>query len=137
MPSQLYTNDNVSFICARNFTYNGKDYKRGDDFPEEDLVTNVETLVRNRFLIPVVEDMSDKPRHWYRDIVTREFALKKLGIEKPEEAFDPSEHTVLEVVAYLESDISLEEHERVLQAERDGKARKGILTDTDEDEPDE
>lgn len=178
MPSQLYENDNVSFICGRNFTYNGKDYKAGADFPQEDLVSNVETMVRTRFLIPVVDDMSDKPRHWHREIQQRDIVLEKLGIVQtvddpsehtvaevlefaeanPGEAeelleleeegkervtliegleeiasqFHPGEHNVPEVLAYLESDITPEEHERVIQEERDGKARKGILTDEDQ-----
>lgn len=44
-----------------------------------------------------------------------------------DEPFDPSAHGVDEVMAYLEA-ASLEEAERVVQAESDGKARKGILT---------
>lgn len=41
--------------------------------------------------------------------------------------FNPSDHTVEEVNAYLTSDISDEEAERVLTAERAGKARKGVV----------
>jgi hypothetical protein len=44
-----------------------------------------------------------------------------------DEPFDPSEHSVDEVLAYLDA-ASLDEAERVVQAESDGKARKGILT---------
>lgn len=40
--------------------------------------------------------------------------------------YDPSNYTVDEVNAYL-SEASPEERERVLAAEREGKARKGIL----------
>lgn len=41
-------------------------------------------------------------------------------------AFDPSEHTAAEVQAYLETADDAE-RERVLGAERSGKARKGIV----------
>lgn len=44
-----------------------------------------------------------------------------------DEPYDPADHGVDEVLAYLET-ASLEEAERVVQAESDGKARKGILT---------
>lgn len=42
------------------------------------------------------------------------------------EAYDPSEHSVDEVVAYLET-ADENEKERVLAAEAEGKARKGVL----------
>ena len=42
--------------------------------------------------------------------------------------FDPNDHTMPEVLEYLTSpDTSPEEQERVLELERNGKARKGIL----------
>jgi hypothetical protein len=42
------------------------------------------------------------------------------------EEYDPSQHTVEQVNAYLDS-ADEEEKERVLQAERDGQARRGIV----------
>lgn len=46
------------------------------------------------------------------------------------EQYDPSNYTVDEVNDYLKSDTTTdEERARVLQAERDGQARKGILGD--------
>lgn len=44
--------------------------------------------------------------------------------------FDPSEHTVLEVEQYL-SNADDEETARVLEAETNGKARKGLLPETE------
>lgn len=41
------------------------------------------------------------------------------------EAFDPSAHTVADVLAYLSA--NPDDAERVLDAERAGKARKGVL----------
>lgn len=46
-----------------------------------------------------------------------------------DDLYDPSEHNGPDVVAYLESDISEEERQRVLAAERLGKNRKGVLND--------
>ena len=81
MPSQLLKNDNISFIVAKSFRYNGEDYERGQEFDQatiEGTLTNVETMVRNRFLIPVVDDLSDKPRHWYREIKQRDQVMARL-----------------------------------------------------------
>lgn len=174
MPSQLYDNEGVTFVCAKNFTYNGKAYEIGTDFPDEDLVNSPEVLIRSRFLIPVVESWEDKPRHWHREIQLKSVVLEKLGVtgesllnkptrvatvvatedlptkdEAPAEApadekladeqpsaeapqdppaFDPSEHNVDEVVAYLmDQDITIEEYNRVMNAEEEGKARKTVL----------
>lgn len=51
--------------------------------------------------------------------------------------FDPAEHNVGEVLDYL-ADAEPDEVQRVLDAERDGKARKGVLDFTaDEDDGDD
>lgn len=42
------------------------------------------------------------------------------------DAYDPADHTVAEVNSYL-ADVDESERERVLAAERDGQARKGVL----------
>jgi hypothetical protein len=163
MPSQLYTNEAVSFLACKPFTYRGKPYAIGDDFPQEE-ANNIETLVRARFVIPVVETHEDKPRHWHKHIRTREQAEEYLNrnrvqlrmpypedsnavvdldvLTHPEQTpepesesggtgedqdseFDPSEHTVNEVKAYIRE--HPEDEDRVRQAERDGRARKGLL----------
>lgn len=46
--------------------------------------------------------------------------------EQAVESFDPSDHTVAEVQEYLQ-DAGGDERERVLDLERAGKARKGLL----------
>lgn len=53
------------------------------------------------------------------------------GADGGEDQFDPSKHKVEEVNAYL-ADADEEERERVLAAERDGKARTSILSDDTE-----
>lgn len=45
----------------------------------------------------------------------------------PSGPFDPAEHTVAQVNAYL-ADADRGERERVLQAEAEGRARRGILS---------
>jgi hypothetical protein len=82
MPSQLIKNDNVSFIVSKSFRYNGEDYERGQEFDQatiEGTLSNIETMVRNRYLIPVVDDLSDKPRHWYREIKQRDQVMARLA----------------------------------------------------------
>lgn len=44
-----------------------------------------------------------------------------------DDLYDPSQHNTTDVLEYLTGDITDEERERVLAAERNGKARKGIL----------
>lgn len=78
MPSQLYDNEAVSFICGRDFTYNGEQYSQGQDFPQGKAL-NLETMVRTRYLIPVIESWEDKPRHWHREIRLKSEILGKLG----------------------------------------------------------
>lgn len=54
----------------------------------------------------------------------------RAAAEKPAEdgPFDPSKHDVKEVVAYLDQpNVDWEEIARVVSAEREGKARKGIV----------
>jgi hypothetical protein len=170
MPSQLFNHDAVSFICGRNFTYNGKDYTVGQDFPQDEFVSNPETMVRTRYVIPVVDSLSDKPRTWHREVRERGEILERLGVAyhpaehtvaevkefveaHPEQApeileaeqegkdratlvpvleeaadqFNPNDHNVPEVVEYLESLEDQDEYDRVIEWEKAGKARKGVL----------
>lgn len=52
---------------------------------------------------------------------------ESIDAQDGERKFDPSEHDVDEVNEYLATAV-LDEHDRVLQAEKAGKARKGILS---------
>src|SRR5262245_9636729 len=78
MPSQLINNEAISFVVAKPLKWYDNEYEIGDDFPQED-ANNIETLIRSRYLIPVVDDLSDKPRHWHREIQLRELVLEKLA----------------------------------------------------------
>lgn len=80
MPSQLINNSAVYFMCARDFTFNGKDYKMGDIFDQDESLGRIDTLVRTRRLIAVVDDGGDKPRHWHHHVWLRSEISKKLGL---------------------------------------------------------
>ena len=82
MPSQLYKNENVTFICGRNFTYDGQEYEVGADFELELAVGRLEMLVRTRHIIPVVESTTEKPRHWHREIKMRADVERQLGADR-------------------------------------------------------
>ena len=166
MPSQLLTNEGISFLACKPFTYRGEEYAIGDDFPQEE-ANNIETLVRSRFVIPVLEEGYLKPRHWHGHIRTREQAEEYLNRSRvqlvmpsppdsnevvdldvlthpeltpePEETretedteappesdgeYDPGEHTVTEVKAYLAE--HPEDRDRVIAAEEAGRGRVGI-----------
>lgn len=79
MPSQLLKNDKISFVVAKPFSSRGKDYQVGEDFPQED-ARDIETFVRARYVIPVVEDPEDKQhiRHWHRHIRPKAEVLERL-----------------------------------------------------------
>jgi hypothetical protein len=177
MPSQLLTNDKVKFVVSKRFTSRGKDYEVGDDFDQAE-ARNIESFVRARYVIPVVDDIEDKKfiRQWHKEIRPKDEVLSRLfrdraqlrmhhepdseevvSIEKlvrpnsqgkpldegdeddgqPElpfdepavaahkDQYDPSYHTVVEVNEYLAA--HPEERERILEDERGGKNRKGIL----------
>ena len=81
MPSQLFKNEAISFLACKPFTYRGTEYSMGDDFPQEE-ANNIETLVRARFVIPVLEEGHLKPRHWHGHIRTREQAEEYLNRER-------------------------------------------------------
>jgi hypothetical protein len=78
MPSQLLKNEGIFFLAAKNFTYRGVDYVLGEEFPAEE-ANNIETLVRSRFVIPVIDEGTPKPRHWHTHIRTREQAMEYLN----------------------------------------------------------
>lgn len=146
MPVFLEKHDGIHFIAAKNFTYAGEEYQIGADFPDG-VANNAETLVRARFVIPVIEDEDDRPRHWYRHIQKRSVALGKLGrgshlLNKPERVpeidqaegddsgeFDPGDHTIDEVMDYVED--NPEEVLSVYALEEEGKNRPTLLAKLD------
>jgi len=81
VPSQLFTNDKIKFLACKPFTYRGTPYEMGDEFPQEE-ANNIETMVRSRFVIPYVDDIKDKPRHWHGHIRTKEQAEEYLNRDR-------------------------------------------------------
>lgn len=79
MPSQLLTNDRVKFVVSKPFTSRGKDYAIGDDFDQAE-ARNIESFVRARYVIPVVDDIEDKKfiRQWHKEIRPRDEVLSRL-----------------------------------------------------------
>lgn len=137
MPTQLFTNEAVSFICARDFTYDGVDYKTGEDFPQEAGVGRLELLVRTRRVIPVVDSYDDKPRHWHREIRLREHVEDRLGVKRTQtsedsdthDEFNPANHSVEGVMDYVET--YPDETLSVYVLEEEGKNRSTLLAKLD------
>lgn len=145
MPTQLYKNEAVSFVCARNFTYAGTDYAIGEDFPQEEAVGRLELLVRTRRVIPVVDSYEDKPRHWHREVRLRSDVENRLGVspsvrtqldqtpaqhdDQSDLEFNPAEHDIDGVLDYV--DENPDEVLSVYVLEEQGKNRKTLLTKLD------
>ena len=109
MAIQLLKNDAISFLACKPFTYRGIEYAMGDDFPQEE-ANNIETLVRSRFVIPVVENIEDKPRHWHTHVRTREQAMEylnrsrvQLKMPEPYDEHDSEEVVALDVLTHPET----------------------------------
>jgi hypothetical protein len=82
MPTQLYNNEHIWFMCARNFTWNGKDYKLGEKFDQDIAPGRLDLLVRTRRVVAVVKSTDEKPRHWHHHVWLEKDVKKKLGLLK-------------------------------------------------------
>lgn len=82
MPSILAQDpyEHVEFIAARDFTWGDISYTMGDDVPEAKTFGNLESMIRSRRLIPVVDDYDKAPVQFRRTVLTRDLALTKLGL---------------------------------------------------------
>ena len=140
-----YINPSIEFYAGRYFTHQGVDYTPGDKLPEgtAQAFPNLEGAVRGRYLIPIAQDKYDIPRHLWGEAQTFETVLRKHqeravalnlpGLEsqeapQPEDpypVFDPSEHTVPEVIAYCQD--HSDEVEDILEAERADKNRVTLV----------
>ena len=81
MPSILTEYEGVSFIAARPFIWGDNTYQMGDDVPDAKTFGNLESLVRSRRLIPVIDNKDDAPFQFHREVMSRELALTKLGLD--------------------------------------------------------
>jgi hypothetical protein len=100
---QLLNNEGISFIAAKNFTYGGTEYVMGQEFPQEE-ARNIETLVRARFVLPVLEEGALRPRHWHGHIRTREEAEEYLNRDRVQLVWptEPDTAVDLETLTYPE-----------------------------------
>lgn len=151
MPSILTQYENVDFLAGRPFTYLGTAYKQGEAVPEAKTFNNLETLVRSRYLIPVVDDYSKHaPLQFRHEVKPRELALRKLGIDSGKEhleddqpvptpltvpedesnEFNPADHTIEEVLDFV--DEYPDELLSVYAQEEEGKARSTLLKKLDD-----
>ena len=69
--------------------------------------------------------LSPEQRNAIREVLTR-FEDPETQVEEPSGEFDPSEHSVKDVNAYL-AEASAEERARVIEVEQAGQGRVGIL----------
>lgn len=161
MPSILTKYDRVEFLAGRPFTYSGVEYQKGDPVDNAKSFNNLESMVRSRYLVPVVDDYSkDAPLQFRREVLTRDLALRKLGIsgegvtegrqgsgeggaqqgfatsvsgnDAPEtsDEFDPGKHSVSGVLDYV--DEYPDELLSVYALEEQGKARPTLLKQLDD-----
>jgi hypothetical protein len=129
MPSQLLTNDRISFVVAKPFTSRGQTYSVGDDFPQEE-ARDIEVFVRARYLIPVVDSIEDKKfiRHWHRHIRPKDEVLERLNRENVQLRM-PYEADSDEVV-----DVTRLTHPQMTDEELDQERQlRGTSTTTSED----
>lgn len=89
--------------------------------PDSDEVVNL-----TRLTYPETTPSAEEVRSENRVLGPDELEGSPPAVATRENAYDPSYHTVIEVNAYLAT-ASAEEQERVLEAERSGRGRKGIV----------
>jgi hypothetical protein len=134
MAQSLYTLEGVYFVAGRDYLLDGKQIHAGDVVENANELRNVESFVRSRHLIPVVDDHNDVPVYYQKDVklaslVEQKFGLKIKHPEDPED-FAPEEHTIPEVLEFVEEHPELTEE--VLEAEEQGKDRVTLETKLEE-----
>lgn len=124
--------DEVAFVAARDFNFDDQSYAKGDVIPDAKTWMKLEILVRNRYVIPVIEDRNNAPKMFYREVKTPEAAehILRMPINwgdggESEETFDPSEHTISQVLAYVQT--NPDRLYAVYEAEESGKNRSTLI----------
>jgi hypothetical protein len=148
MPSALVKNDEVEFICARDFLWEDHEYHMGEEFDQDIAIGRIEQLVRVRWIIPVVENAEVKPRMFHREVRLKSLVLERLGLDEKvpqftgsvapleatpdadvdvvHESYDPADHTVDEVVTYVRS--YPDSAASIYEMEEQGKNRSTLLS---------
>lgn len=125
MAQSLYTLENVYYVAGRSYLLDGKQINPGDVVENAHELRNIESFVRSRHLILVVDNHNDVPVYYQKDVklaslVEQKFGLKIKHPEDPED-FAPEEHTIPEVLEFVE--VHPELAEELLEAEEQGKDR--------------
>lgn len=130
---------NVKFMAGRPFTHDGDDYLPGDMVEPAKGWRNLESAIRSRHLIPVVDDIGDVPAYMQKEVKTVDFAHQKMGWVRSEgkeseeissslegeKILNPDIHTANEIYAYLNE--HPEQTEDMLRIERNGKNRVTVV----------
>lgn len=141
MPSILRDLPAVGWIAGKNFTFNGQQYKVGDEVPDINEFPRLEVFVRTRTVIPIVEETQELPFQFRHMVMTKERAAAKLGITfdsapataeptQPDLEFNPADHDINGVLEYVEE--NPDEALSVYALEEEGKNRTTLLKKLDE-----
>jgi hypothetical protein len=130
MPSKLHLNEGQAFVQGRSREKAADLLKRAEEagYPAGSVIT-----VSFGYIVPA-EIAGDEEAPAVTEVALRDEVPDALAIAKgpaakapyPGSEFDPTSHTVDEVITYLDG-ADETERERVLAAETDGKARKTVL----------
>lgn len=124
MAQSLYTLDGIYYVAGRDYILDGKQIRAGDVVENARELRNVESFVRSRHLILVVDNHNDVPVYYQKDVKLASLVEQKYGLKinrRDPEDFAPEEHTIPEVLEFVEEHPEL--IEEVLEAEEQGKDR--------------
>jgi hypothetical protein len=149
MATKFLDHEAVHFVAGRFFVHHGKQFFPGEVIEDARDWKNLESMVRSRWFIPVVEDQSVLPTRMQYEVKVLEDARARLNYSsyladiesrdaepepevEPEEetsGFDPS-WTISKLMEYLEEhpqDIKL-----VLERERENQKRPRLIKQLEE-----
>ena len=68
MPLALNKLDGVYYVAGRDYILDGRQVRAGDVVEGAKDLRNIESFVRSRHLIPVVDDLNDVPVYYQKDV---------------------------------------------------------------------
>lgn len=101
-----YGEVNVNYFALRDFSYNGTDYVKGNGpISGASDWRNIETLVRSKYVVPVVEDRNVLPKMFLRELRSPDYVAAKYGFTPAVSAteigqYEPEDHTSAQVQAF-------------------------------------
>lgn len=81
MPLSLNELDSIYYVAGRRFVLNGKKYAIGDVVEGAKDLRNIESFVRSRHLIPVVNNLNDVPVYHQKNVKVAELVEKKFKLK--------------------------------------------------------